>query len=65
MGCKKKEQVNVNLDYSSHLKRQVCLTEKYYNIFSTKNLLNKRNKLVTKFRHENQFRLANYKDIEP
>ena len=40
-----------------------CLTEKYLIIFSTKNLLNKRNEPVTKCRHENKFYLANYKDI--
>ena len=36
------------------------LTEKYHIIFSTKNLLNKRNELVTKCRHENKFYLANF-----
>ena len=36
-----------------------------YNIFSKKNLLNKGNELVTKCRHENEFYLANYKNIPP
>ena len=43
----------------------LCLTKKYHIIFSTKNLLNKRNELVTKCRHENKFYLANYKNIPP
>ena len=43
-------------------KCMVCLTEKYHIIFSTKNLLNKHNELC---RHENQFYLANYKDLAP
>ena len=38
----------------------LCLTEKY--IFSKLNLLNSRNELVTKCRHENRFYLANFKD---
>ena len=46
-------------------KSMLCLTEKYHIIFSTKNLLNKRNKLVTKCRHENKFYLENSKDIPP
>ena len=41
----------------------LCLTEKYHIIFSTKNMLNKRNELVTKCKHENKLYLANYKDI--
>ena len=41
----------------------LCLTEKYQIIFSTKNLLNKRNKLVNKCKHENKFDLANCKTI--
>ena len=44
-------------------KCMLCLTEKYHIIFSTKNLLNKRNELVTKYRHK--FYLGNYKDIPP
>ena len=72
---KKKEKINVDLDwsildkakpYSSASKKcMLCLTEKYHIIFSTKNLLNKRNELVTKCRHENKFYLRNYKDIPP
>ena len=42
-----------------------CLTEQWQIIFSTKNLLNKRNELVTKCRHENKFYLVNYKDTLP
>ena len=64
---KKKEKIKVNLDWSildkakpypSASKRcMLCLTEKYHIIFSAKNLLNKRNELVTKCRHENKFYL--------
>ena len=43
----------------------LCLTEKYRIIFSTKNLLNKCTELVTKCRHKDKFYLANYKDIPP
>ena len=43
----------------------LCLTEQQQIIFSTKNLLNKRNELLTKCRHENKFYLANYKDTLP
>ena len=46
-------------------KCMLCLTEKYHVIFSTKNLLNKDNEMVTKCRHENKFYLANQKDITP
>ena len=46
-------------------KCMLCHTEKYHIIFSTKNLLNKRNELVTKCRHENKFYPENYKDIPP
>ena len=72
---KKKEKINVDLDWSildkakpyspASIKCMLCLTEKYHIIFSTMNLLNKRNELVTKCRHENKFCLANYKDIPP
>ena len=41
----------------------LCLTEKYHIIFSKLNLLNSKNELVTKCRHENKFYLANFKDI--
>ena len=34
-------------------------------IFSTKNLLNKRNELVTKSKYDNKFYLPNYKGIAP
>ena len=53
---KKKEKINVDLDWSildeakpyspASKKCMLCLTEKYHIIFSTKNLLNKRNELV-------------------
>ena len=46
-------------------KCMLCLTEKYHIIFSKKNLLNKRNEMVTKCRQENKFYLANYNDIPP
>ena len=72
---KKKEKINVDLDWSildeakpyspASKKCMLCLTAKYHTIFSTKNLFNKRNELVTKCRHENKFYLANYKDIPP
>ena len=64
---KKKEKIKVDLDwsildkakpYSPASKRcMLCLTEKYHIIFFTKNLLNKRNELVTKCRNENKFYL--------
>ena len=66
---KKKEKINVALDWSildeaklyspASKKFMLCLKEKYHIIFSTKNLLNKRNELVTKCRHENRFYLEN------
>ena len=66
---KKKEKVNVDLNwgildkakpYSPASKKcMLCLREKYRIIFSINNLLNKRNELVTKYRHENKFYLAN------
>ena len=72
---KKKENINVDLDWNildkaksyspASKKCMLCLTEKYHIIFSTKNLLNKRNELVTKCRHENKFYLGNYKGIPP
>ena len=40
----------------------MSLTEKYPIIFSKLNLLNSKNELVTKSRHENNFYLANFKD---
>ena len=72
---KKKEKINVGLDWSildkakpyspASKKCMLCLTEKYHIILYTKNLLSKRNELVTKCRHENKFYLANYKDVPP
>ena len=72
---KKKEKINVDLDWSildkaksyspASGKCMLCLKEKYYIIFSIKNPLNKRNELVTKCRLENKFYLANYRDIPP
>ena len=66
------EKINVDLDwrildqakpyFTASTKCILCLTEKYHIIFSTKNLLNKRNELVTKCRHENKFSLAICKD---
>ena len=49
--------------YRPETKRYLfCLTEKYHIIFSKLNLLNSRNELVTKCRHENEFYLVNFKD---
>ena len=70
---KKKEKINVDLDWSildkvkpySPASKKMHLTETYHIIFSKKNLLNKCNELVTRCRHENKFSLANYKDIPP
>ena len=72
---KNKEKINVDLDWSildktktyspASKKCMLCFTEKYHTIFSTKNLLNKHNELVTKCGHENKFYLPNYKDITP
>ena len=68
---RKKDKINVDLDLSILDKAKLyslaskecmlCLTEKYHIIFFTKNLLNKCNELVTKFRHENKFYPPNYK----
>ena len=72
---KKKCKINVDLGWSIFDKAKsysppskkciLCITEKYHVIFSTKNLLDKRNEPVTKCRHENKFYLANYNDIPP
>ena len=72
---KKKEKINVDLDWSilekakpySSASKNTCyvLQEEYHIISFTKNLFNKRNELVTKCRHVNKFYLANYKDIPP
>ena len=43
-------------------RRRLCLIEKYHIIFSKLNLLNSRNELVTKCRHENKYYLANFND---
>ena len=49
--------------YRPETKRYLlCLTEKYHIIFSKLSLLNSRNELVTKCRHENEFYLVNFKD---
>ena len=62
---KKKDKINVDLDWSildkaksyslASKKWMLRLTGKYHIVLSTKNLLNKRNELVTKCRHENKF----------
>ena len=39
----------------------LCLTEKYHILTSPVNLINKRSKLVSKYRHEKKFHLVNYK----
>ena len=72
MGKKKHANTKMNLvwnvsdkarAYKPETKRfMLCLTEKYHIIFSKLNLLNLRNELVTKCRHENKFYLANFKD---
>ena len=41
----------------------LCLTEKYHILFSGLNLLNKRNELISKCRHENKYYLSNYKSV--
>ena len=72
---KKKEKINVDLDWSildeakiyslASKKYTLCYTEKYHVIFFSKNLLNKRNELITNWRHENKFYFTNYKDTPP
>ena len=37
----------------AYKKYMLCITEKYHIIFSTKNLLNKRDELVNKRKHDN------------
>ena len=68
----KRERTDTNLEwdvldkasaYNPESKRcRLCLTEKYHIIFSKLNLLNSRNELVTKCRHENKYYLANFND---
>ena len=68
----KHERTNTNLEwdvldkasaYNPESKRcRLCLTDKYLIIFSKLNLLNSRNELVTKCRHENKYYLANFND---
>jgi hypothetical protein len=41
----------------------LCLTEKYHIITSSLKLLNKRNELISKCRHENKFVICNFKVI--
>ena len=43
-------------------RRLLCLTDKYHIIFPNFNLLNSRNELVTKCRHESKFYLVNFND---
>ena len=43
----------------------LCLTGKYHILFSGLYLLNKRNELVSKCRHENKYYLSNYKSVPP
>ena len=40
---------------------RLCLTEKYHIIFQPFTKLNKRNEIISKCRHENKFRLCNFK----
>ena len=68
----KRERTDANLEwdvldkasaYNPHSKRcRLCLIEKYHIILSKLNLLNSRNELVTKCRHENKYYLANFND---
>ena len=68
----KRERTDTNLEwdvldktsaYNPESKRcRLCLIEKYHIIFSKLNLLNSRNELVTMFRHENKYYLANFND---
>ena len=43
----------------------LCLTEKYHVITSPINLVNKRNELISKCRHENKYYLNNFKAVPP
>ena len=48
--------------YSPVTKRcMLCLSEIVHLLFSKERLLNKRNKTISKFRHENKHKLSNYK----
>ena len=65
----KRERTDTNLEwdkasaYNTESKRcKLCSIEKYHIIFSKLNLLNSRNELVTKCRHENKYYLANFND---
>ena len=44
---------------------RLCLIEKYHILFMGNNLLNERNKLVLKCRHERKYYLSNYKGFSP
>ena len=68
----KRERTDTNLEwdvldkasaYNPESKRcRLCLIEKYHIMFSKLNLLNSRNELVTKCRHESKYYLANFND---
>ena len=48
--------------YSSVTKRcMLCLSEKFHILFSKERLLNKRNEIILKCRHENKHKLSKYK----
>ena len=44
---------------------QLCLFEKYFiiNSLDDKNLLNKRNEFITKYRHQNKYLLSSVKSV--
>ena len=44
--------------YSSVIKKcMLCLSKKFHNFFSKERLLNRRNKIISKCRHENKHKL--------
>ena len=48
--------------YSSVTKRcMLCLSEKFHILETKERLLNKRNEIISKCRHENRHKLSNYK----
>ena len=74
MWGKKKEKINVDLDwsildkakpYSPASKNRCYVLQRNITSFSLQRMLKKRNELVTRYRHENKFYLANHEVIPP
>jgi hypothetical protein len=54
------------IPYKNGSKRcDLCITEKYHIIQKSDNILNKRDELISKCRHENKYYLSNFKSVPP